>query len=233
MDNKKYIGARYTIKIYENSLDPSLATWESGVMYEPITLVIYNLDSYLSKREVPPTIGNPEDNPTYWVKTGYTAAQLSNLQDQIDTINNTVIPGLQGQIDTINNTDIPGLQGQIDTINDTDIPGLQGQIDTINSNLSAKTYSALGYIVAGGSKTISFSNSSIAKLTIAAATSETGAEIICNCDSVGYVFLQTIWKSSNVSLTTGTRSLTIANNSSSVTFSIYALPLYGAKPSMN
>ena len=86
MATRQYIGARYTIKIYENSLDPSNAEWESGHSYEPLTMVQYNNDTYLSKKEVPQNIGDPASNPTYWVVTGFYNGQISALQDEIDDI---------------------------------------------------------------------------------------------------------------------------------------------------
>ena len=86
MDVRQYIGARYVTKIYENSLDPSSAEWESGVTYEPLTLVTYLNSSYLSKKDVPGTVGNPAANPDYWVITGAYNGQISVLQSQIDAI---------------------------------------------------------------------------------------------------------------------------------------------------
>lgn len=83
---RQYIGARYVTKIYENSQDPSSAEWESSVNYEPLTMVTYNFGSYLSKKEVPASVGNPADNPTYWVQTGFYNGQIANLQQQIDDI---------------------------------------------------------------------------------------------------------------------------------------------------
>ena len=64
MSVRQYIGARYVTKIYENSLDPSSAEWEASINYEPLTMVTYNYGSYLSKKEVPASVGNPADNPT-------------------------------------------------------------------------------------------------------------------------------------------------------------------------
>lgn len=87
MANIQYIGARYVTKIYENSLDPSSAEWESNVNYEPLVMVTYNYGSYLSKKIVPASVGNPADNPSYWVQTGFYNGQISNLQNQIDAIN--------------------------------------------------------------------------------------------------------------------------------------------------
>lgn len=87
MSVKQYIGARYVTKIYENSLDPSSAKWEAGVTYEPLTLVTYLNSSYLSKKEVPGSVGDPAANPSYWVLTGAYNGQILYLQNQIDAIN--------------------------------------------------------------------------------------------------------------------------------------------------
>lgn len=81
---RQYVGARYVTKIYENSLDSSSAEWESNVAYEPLTMVTYNNSSYLSKKDVPANIGNPAQNPTYWVVTGAYNGQIAALQSNID-----------------------------------------------------------------------------------------------------------------------------------------------------
>lgn len=90
MSVRQYIGARYVTKIYENSLDPSSAEWESGVTYEPLTLVTYLNSSYLSKKDVPGSVGDPAANPDYWVVTGAYNGQIATLQAQIDAINATL-----------------------------------------------------------------------------------------------------------------------------------------------
>lgn len=83
---RQYIGARYVTKIYVNSLDPSSAEWEAGVTYEPLTLVTFSNGSYLSKKEVPGSVGDPASNPDYWVQTGFYNGQIASLQNQINSI---------------------------------------------------------------------------------------------------------------------------------------------------
>lgn len=90
MDVRQYIGARYVTKIYENSLDPSSAEWEAGVTYEPLTLVTYLNSSYLSKKDVPGSVGNPAANPDYWVVTGAYNGQIVTLQNQVNSILNKI-----------------------------------------------------------------------------------------------------------------------------------------------
>ena len=94
MSVRQYIGARYVTKVYENTLDPSSAEWQASVNYEPLTMVTYNNGSYLSKKQVPASVGNPADNPTYWVQTGFYNGQILTLQNEVDD--------LQAQIDDIN-----------------------------------------------------------------------------------------------------------------------------------
>lgn len=103
MSVHQYIGARYVPYYYENSLDPTSTEWEPNVNYEALTIVtLPNNHSYISKKAVPDTIGSPALNAEYWLDTGSYDAYIQNLQDQIDIINNTDLPGLQTQIDDIN-----------------------------------------------------------------------------------------------------------------------------------
>jgi len=83
---RQYIGARYVAKIYVNSLDPSSADWESGVAYEPLTLVTYNSSSYISRKAVAASVGNPADNPECWAVTGLYNGQIAQLQSDVDAL---------------------------------------------------------------------------------------------------------------------------------------------------
>lgn len=87
---RQYIGARYVLKIYENSQDPQSAEWEAGVSYEPLTMVNYNNSSYISRKDVPGTVGNPVDNPSYWALSGLYNGQIANLQQQVNELTDDV-----------------------------------------------------------------------------------------------------------------------------------------------
>lgn len=80
----QYIGARYVPRFYENS--QGTAEWRSGVLYEPLTIVTYNGNSYTSKLPVPANIGNPSDNPTYWAATGIFNQQVEALQNSVNDL---------------------------------------------------------------------------------------------------------------------------------------------------
>lgn len=123
MPIRQYIGARYVTKIYENSLDPSSAEWEASVNYEPLTLVTYNNGSYLSKKEVLATIGDPATNPSYWVQTGFYNGQIANLQNQITAINAliktmAVTPEMFGAVGDGATDDTTAIQNAIDFAQD-------------------------------------------------------------------------------------------------------------------
>ena len=93
MANLQYIGARYVPKFFLNPDDQS-NDWKSGVLYEALTIVTYNNDSYTSKVTVPDTVGDPASNPEYWAcTTKYTAALIAlqnTVAQKVDKMNATV-----------------------------------------------------------------------------------------------------------------------------------------------
>lgn len=99
----QYIGARYVTKVYENSQNPNSAEWEADTVYEPLTMVTYQNGSYLSRKTIPATVGNPAANGVYWAQTGFYNGQISHLQNQIDVINNTTIPAIESDIIDLSN----------------------------------------------------------------------------------------------------------------------------------
>lgn len=86
---RQYIGARYVPKFYENSQNTS--EWQAGVIYEPLTIVTYNGNSYTSKKNVPANVGNPSANPSYWVATGNYNEQINELQNRVSLIDDEII----------------------------------------------------------------------------------------------------------------------------------------------
>lgn len=145
---RQYIGARYVTKIYENSNDPSSAEWEASVNYEPITMVTYNNGSYLSKKEVPASIGNPAANPAYWVQTGFYNGQIAYLQAQIDNIElltgEFVTPQMYGAVGDGVTDDTVAFQTAIDSGKTVIVP--------------VGDYIVSGLILKGGISFISFGN---------------------------------------------------------------------------
>ena len=83
----QYIGARYVPYYYENSLNPASTEWEPNVHYEALTVVtLPNNHSYISKKDVPDTVGTPAANADYWLDTGSDNAYIQALSDRVDAL---------------------------------------------------------------------------------------------------------------------------------------------------
>ena len=65
---RKYIGARYVPLI--------MGEWDSSATYEPLSVVLYEGNSYTSRTFVP--AGIPIDNDVYWALSGTTNASVAN-----------------------------------------------------------------------------------------------------------------------------------------------------------
>lgn len=85
---RQYVGARYVPRFFENAQGGT--DWVSGVIYEPLTIVTYNGNSYTSKRTVPATVGNPSANPGYWAATGLYNSQVEELRRQFENLSSEV-----------------------------------------------------------------------------------------------------------------------------------------------
>lgn len=88
MPIRQYIGARYVPKFYANP--NNTAEWLNNVEYEPLTIVTYGPNTYTSKKFVPASVGDPGNNPDYWVCTSNYNAFINELQDEIDDINTDI-----------------------------------------------------------------------------------------------------------------------------------------------
>ena len=135
MATRQYIGARYVIKVYQNSQTAGSAEWEADTSYEPLTMVTYQNSSYLSKKSVPATVGNPATNTAYWVITGAYNGQIATLQSQINSIKEIVgTPEQYGAVgdgvtdattafqNCVNNADIVVLRGTYAISNTITVP---------------------------------------------------------------------------------------------------------------
>lgn len=85
----QYIGARYVPKFYENSQNTN--EWRAGVIYEPLTIVSWNGNSYTSKKVVPANIGDPSSNPEYWAATGLYNTQVEELRQEVEALKEEMV----------------------------------------------------------------------------------------------------------------------------------------------
>lgn len=97
MATRQYIGARYVPKFYQNSVDGS-TQWEPNVVYEPLVYVtLQNGHMYISKKQVPATIGTPASNIDYWLDMGSYNGFIDELQGEIDDLE-TALTETQGDV---------------------------------------------------------------------------------------------------------------------------------------
>ena len=133
MSTRQYIGARYVPK-FANPL-----AWVSGASYEALTIVTYLNNSYTSKKPVPATIGNPAENPEYWVATGNYNAQIEEYRktteeyrqetevykQDVDTYKgetDTKFTAIEGEIDSLRNKRYILIGDSYSTVNDNAFP---------------------------------------------------------------------------------------------------------------
>ena len=110
MSTTQYIGARYVPLIFGD--------WLANTTYEPLTIVLYNGSSYTSKKVVPPNVGAPDSNPTYWANTGNFNAQVEALRIQVQHLAEEV----GGEDERISNLENSEIQFNVDnTYNSLDI----------------------------------------------------------------------------------------------------------------
>lgn len=72
-----YIGARYVPKFS----DTPGSEWDNSIQYEPLTIVLYQGNSYTSKTFVP--VGVDINNATYWAETGNYNAQVEGYRQDV------------------------------------------------------------------------------------------------------------------------------------------------------
>lgn len=72
-----YIGARYVPKFS----DTHGSEWDNSIQYEPLTIVLYQGNSYTSKTFVP--IGVDINNETYWAQSGNYDAQVESYRKEV------------------------------------------------------------------------------------------------------------------------------------------------------
>ena len=79
---RQYIGARY-VPMFADPIE-----WNSGMTYEPLTIVTYLGASYTSKKAVP--AGIIPTNSSYWAVTGNYNAQVEEYRQQVVATNQKI-----------------------------------------------------------------------------------------------------------------------------------------------
>ena len=134
MATRQYIGARYVPKFYQNTVDGS-TQWQANVVYEPLTWVtLVNGHMYLSKKQVPATVGTPAENIDYWLDVGSYNGMIEDLQEQIDVINEAIAPLVNRKFKFYGDS-----YGETYTVDSTTITGWLDKIGNI-MGISASQY---------------------------------------------------------------------------------------------
>ena len=81
MANRQYVGARYVPKFYQGSNGNE---WDSGVVYEALTMVTYLGSTYCSKKPVPARTVAPNEDTEYWVLTAAYSSQVAELREEVE-----------------------------------------------------------------------------------------------------------------------------------------------------
>ena len=153
---RQYIGARY-VPIFGRKGEDSIE-WDNTAPYEPLTIVLYQGNSYTSRQFVP--VGVEITNHEFWAITGNYNAQVEQyrrdtaqaiaktdiLQNEFNTIlpksafsaSNTVKAYIDGQISEINSI----LPKSAFSASNTVKAYIDGQISEINSILPASAFSS-------------------------------------------------------------------------------------------
>ena len=125
-----YIGARYVPKIF--------GEWDNTIKYEPLSIVLYQGNSYTSKTYVP--IGADISNEIYWVCTGNYNAQVEQYRletkeaKRLAEESKDIATSLSGQVEQ-NKTDIAEHNLNIDK-NKLDIANINGEMENINQDIN-------------------------------------------------------------------------------------------------
>lgn len=100
MSVREYIGARY-VPIFGRKDETSIA-WDDTKPYEPLTIVLYQGNSYTSRQYVP--AGIPITNETYWALTGNYNAQVEAYRAEVATYGDRIDENAD-RIDDLENAD--------------------------------------------------------------------------------------------------------------------------------
>lgn len=82
MSVREYVGARY-VPLFADPLE-----WDATRTYEPLTVVLYQGNSYTSRQAVPANI--PITNTTYWAQTGNYNAQVEQYRAEVQTFDGRI-----------------------------------------------------------------------------------------------------------------------------------------------
>lgn len=106
---RQYIGARY-VPIFGRKGEDSIQ-WDNTAPYEPLTIVLYQGDSYTSRQYVP--VGVDITNENFWALTGNYNAQIEAYRQEVQGFDSR-ITATEDAVEDMNQT----LADTVDEVND-------------------------------------------------------------------------------------------------------------------
>lgn len=131
MSVRQYIGARY-VPIFGRVGEDSIE-WDNTKPYEPLTIVLYQGNSYTSRQYVP--VGIDIANEAFWALTGNYNAQVEAYRSEVQGFDNR-IDAVEDGMETIRG-DITNLQGDITRLDekiDDDVAEVNAKIDAFKQD---------------------------------------------------------------------------------------------------
>ena len=151
----QYIGARYITKF----ADPIEHSPEKS--YEPLTVVQYHGDSYVSKQFVP--VGIAINDTNYWLHWADYNAQVDMYRQEVQRVAD----------------DVDALSGTVETL-DTAVDGVVSDVETITTQIAGTSESGLKALIEANTESI---NSQAAQI---AGTSDSGLKELIS-ENTGYI----------------------------------------------
>lgn len=134
----QYIGSRY-VPLFADPLE-----WDIKKTYEPLTIVLYQGNSYTSRQAVPADIDIT--NESYWAQTGNYNAQIEQYRQETQAVSQKAEENAQDII--TNSADISALEADLttetnnrtsgDTTLDNKITSVSNRVDVIEDQLDKK-----------------------------------------------------------------------------------------------
>ena len=160
MSVREYIGSRY-VPIFGRK-DESSIEWDNTKPYEPLTIVLYEGNSYTSRQYVPADIDIT--NQIYWAQTGNYNAQVESYRNEVLAYDGR-IDALEGDMNTLT-----GEGGTIDTI--------EGEISGLSNDLN----DFANFVIESG---YMFVDSPVNYGTATLVTCDNGVRILIDCGMDG------------------------------------------------
>ena len=130
---RQYIGARY-VPIFGRK-DEETIEWDNDAPYEPLTIVLYQGNSYTSRQYVP--VGVEITNQDYWAITGNYNAQIEQYRREVADVVSIAqealesASGAQNDIDTLLPKNAFSSDNTVKDYIDASVSEVQNDIDTL------------------------------------------------------------------------------------------------------